>query len=329
MNKNLYIYIAIWNFKYDPNIKNKYYISTYFSPVNSKMIDNYDALDKFIFRNLFIVDIYNGDDTNNKPYFLDGVVNSNVWIHHVHHTRFFTKEYLQSLNDFYSKKGDLSLVLRFENFSYSKIKNRLRSINVEISGYSYILKHLLSPSEYLLGRFLQAFYGIDMVNISYSFNEIGKDKEISRFSYKSISEDLDDNLNNNKHKRISEGDNKHSINNIVNKVNEEDKCFDGFENNGMDKKNIINKESKSNINIISKKNNGKKIGEVNEKQEYKNSIKNVSVNTTQKREFSSISSKNVNVNNNSDFSLFLTNVEEILSNNDLSSEEKQKYVEEN
>jgi hypothetical protein len=67
-------------------------------------------------------------------------------------------DYLEKLS-FKDRNNDLSIILHFNGISYASIKSGFKLLNINIGGNNNTMKHVYSPAEYLMGKFISTFFG--------------------------------------------------------------------------------------------------------------------------------------------------------------------------
>jgi hypothetical protein len=162
---NLHIYLSLSQFNYHrTHRQSRVHCSSFFyldmpneETFNRefKVIDN---LVEFNFKSLLILDLFDPSISENGYSELPNVKYNNFEIRKVNIKEFFTMDYLEKLS-FKDRNNDLSIILHFNGISYASIKSGFKLLNINIGGNNNTMKHVYSPAEYLMGKFISTFFG--------------------------------------------------------------------------------------------------------------------------------------------------------------------------
>lgn len=180
------LFVALSNFYFDDTNKHsRIYCSVFF--VFGKNVFDFKIFDEgmhsYHFKNLLVVDIVPGlnskDALNPEPikYHYSG---STLIIRQTSLAGFFNKDYLKNLSFLYGSKKDSSIILHFKGVSWPVIKTAFKLFNIHIGGDNNTLKHILSPHQFLLSKFIMTYFGPNSDYVNDSFNAFAKDKALAR-----------------------------------------------------------------------------------------------------------------------------------------------------
>jgi len=113
---------------------------------------------------------------------------SRVTLYQVNPRVFFSVEFMRKLVSHLQMYKGSNVILIYQGFSLKMIKTAFKVIGIQISGGNNILKHIISPQQFLLSKIITMFYGSNIDLITESFLEISSNKNLSRVVHDFTSE---------------------------------------------------------------------------------------------------------------------------------------------
>lgn len=181
------LFVALSRFNYDSTSKHtRLYCSVFF--IIGDNIFQWNTLcdrmyDTFHFKDLVIFSITPGLSDDEAFYYKEAkfnLSNSKLIASHVDLKHFFNKKNLEKLSLLYGSKKDSSIILHFKGISWPVIKTAFYKFNIHIGGDNNTLKHILSPHQLLLSKFIMLYFGPNSDEVGESFNALAKDKPLAR-----------------------------------------------------------------------------------------------------------------------------------------------------
>jgi hypothetical protein len=181
------LFVALSKFNYDSTSKHtRIYCSVFF--IFGYNIFQWKTLldsmhDSYHFKDLVFISVI--PRLNDKEVFYYekikfNISNTNLFISQVNLSHFFNKKNLEELSSKYGSKKDSSIILHFKGISWPIIKTAFHKLNIHIGGDNNTLKHILSPHQLLLSKFIMLYFGPNSDEVGESFNALAKDKPLTR-----------------------------------------------------------------------------------------------------------------------------------------------------
>lgn len=126
-------------------------------------------------KKLTIIQISDNEIPILEPRKISNSLETDLIIHHISARNFFQKEILEKLL-VYNKENSKYFIYIFHNISYREIVDILRSFNIIVSGGSVTKRHIFSPLQLRLARFIIGINGLDDSEVIESFHNLDIEK---------------------------------------------------------------------------------------------------------------------------------------------------------